>query len=193
MKRLPIIPTIIVGLAVAAMIGLGLWQLQRLRWKEGLLRDYAAARALPPIAYPSTPDPEHLPLFRRSSALCLKVTDWRSTSGRNRAGQAGWIHIAGCTRGAEGPGFQAVMGWSTTSANPRWTGGMVTGMIAPDSKFLLRLVADDPAPGLQAAASPDPADIPNNHLTYAVQWFLFALVAAVIYVIAVRKRLKALP
>src|SRR5205085_173423 len=36
-RRLPLIPTIIVAAAVAIMIGLGVWQLQRARWKEGLL------------------------------------------------------------------------------------------------------------------------------------------------------------
>ena len=33
--------------------------------------------------------------------------------------------------------------------------------------------------------------IPNNHLSYAVQWFLFALTALVIYVLAVRKKWRA--
>ncbi|NBO00626.1 MAG: hypothetical protein EBV21_04095 [Betaproteobacteria bacterium] len=33
------------------------------------------------------------------------------------------------------------------------------------------------------------SDLPNNHLSYAVQWFLFAFVALVIYALAVRKRL----
>lgn len=191
MKKLPLIPTIIVGLAVAIMIGLGVWQLQRLHWKEALLRDYATARGLPPVAYPAVPDKDRLPLFRRSSAMCLRVTGWRATSGRNASGQPGWAHIASCARGAEGPGFQAVMGWSGTSADPRWTGGMVRGIIASDSRHLIRLVADVPASGLQASAPPDPADIPNNHLAYAVQWFLFALIAAVIYLLAVRKRTRA--
>ncbi|HEX6072551.1 MAG TPA: SURF1 family cytochrome oxidase biogenesis protein, partial [Sphingomicrobium sp.] len=35
-RRLPVIPTIVVAAAVAAMIGLGIWQLQRAHWKEGL-------------------------------------------------------------------------------------------------------------------------------------------------------------
>jgi surfeit locus 1 family protein len=30
--------------------------------------------------------------------------------------------------------------------------------------------------------------VPNNHLAYAVQWFLFAAVASVIYVLALRWR-----
>jgi surfeit locus 1 family protein len=81
-------------------------------------------------------------------------------------------------------------------------GGAVTGMIthAPDSTPLLAslfgkrpprnlmLVADAPAPGLSASAPPDPSSVPNNHLAYAVQWFLFAGIAVVIYLLALRRR-----
>ena len=42
-------------------------------------------------------------------------------------------------------------------------------------------------------APPSIESIPNNHLAYAVQWFLFAAVAAIIYVIALRRRDKRLP
>ena len=42
-RRLPIFPTIVVAAAVAIMIGLGMWQLQRAEWKEALLARYAAA------------------------------------------------------------------------------------------------------------------------------------------------------
>ena len=56
-------------------------------------------------------------------------------------------------------------------------------MIAPGP----RLVADPPVAGLQANAVPDPSDLPNNHLSYAGQWFLFAATALVIYVLAVRR------
>jgi len=31
-------------------------------------------------------------------------------------------------------------------------------------------------------------DIPNNHLAYAVQWFLFAGIAGVIYALALKRR-----
>ena len=37
-RKLPLVPTILVAGAVAVMIGLGVWQLQRAKWKEGLLR-----------------------------------------------------------------------------------------------------------------------------------------------------------
>ena len=55
----------------------------------------------------------------------------------------------------------------------------------------LLLVADTPAPGLAPNAAPDLSSVPNNHLAYGVQWFLFALVASVIYVLALRWRGRA--
>jgi surfeit locus 1 family protein len=52
----------------------------------------------------------------------------------------------------------------------------------------MRLVAAEPGPGLMASAPPSPDSIPNNHLSYAIQWFLFAGIAALIYVLALRNR-----
>ena len=40
MKRIPLIPSLIVAAAVAAMIGLGIWQLHRAQWKKDLLALY---------------------------------------------------------------------------------------------------------------------------------------------------------
>jgi cytochrome oxidase assembly protein ShyY1 len=54
----------------------------------------------------------------------------------------------------------------------------------------MRLVADGAAPGLEPSALPSPRSIPNNHLFYAVQWFAFAGIALVIYMLALRKRRK---
>ena len=38
------------------------------------------------------------------------------------------------------------------------------------------------------SAPPSPDSIPNNHLAYAIQWFLFAGFAAVIYFLALKRR-----
>ena len=54
-KRVPILPTLVVAAAVALMIGLGVWQLQRAKWKDSLLAQYSKADALPPIAFPTVP------------------------------------------------------------------------------------------------------------------------------------------
>ena len=52
------------------------------------------------------------------------------------------------------------------------------------------LVAATPANGLEASAPPSLKDVPNNHLAYAVQWFLFAGIAAIIYGLALRRRMR---
>ena len=83
------------------------------------------------------------------------------------------------------------LGWSNIPAPPPWDGGEVAGTIAPMGKTGVRVVADPPLAGLSANARPDPANLPNNHWSYAIQWFAFALTALVIYVLALRKRLAA--
>lgn len=191
--KLPLIPTILVGLAGATMIGLGFWQLDRKAEKEGLLAEYEAASRLPPVAFPEPPDRDLL--FRRATGMCLEVVGWRAVAGQNRAGEAGWQHIAACrTGGGEGPGMQVVAGWSR-ELDPQidWNGGEVSGILARDPDHLLRLVAETAPPGLEAAARPDPGDIPNNHLLYAIQWFAFAGVALVIYLLALRRRARGAP
>lgn len=187
--RLPLIPTILVALAVTAMIGLGIWQLERRKEKEALLASYAAAANLPPLGWPTLPLKEPLPLFRSATANCLSVVGFRTAAGQNREGEPGYLVIADCRTGAEGPGLSVELGWSKDpNAGRAYRGGLVSGVIAPDKLSRMRLVAATPGPGLMVSALPTPAIIPNNHLSYAIQWFLFAGVAVVIYVLSLRWR-----
>jgi len=191
-RRLPIIPTIVVLFAVATMIGLGVWQLQRAQWKDRLLAQYSQAEKLPPIAWPSVPPKDdQLPLFRSATGVCLRTIGGRAVTGENRAGEPGFAHIIDCATGAEGPGMSVEVGWSKNpNARPDWRGGPVSGVIAPDSRTRMRLVAATAPPGLEPSAPPSIASIPNNHRSYAVQWFSFAAIALVIYGLALRKRRK---
>ena len=191
-RRLPVIPTIIVAAAVAVMIGLGIWQLQRAKWKESLIARYAAAENLPPIVWPTAPvSDDELPLFRHATGVCLHPVASRAIAGENRSGEPGYVQIVDCATGAEGPGMAVEVGWSKNpNAKVNWPGGPVSGVIAPDSRTRMRLVAASAPPGLDPAAPPSLASIPNNHRSYAVQWFAFAAVALLIYGLAVRKRLR---
>lgn len=188
-KRWPLWPTIIVGAAVALMIGLGFWQLHRAQWKEALIARYAKAATLPPIAWPTAPFAGEPPLYRYATGVCLEIVGKRAVAGRNRAEEGGYSHVVDCRTGAEGPGMAVDIGWSQ---NPNfttgWKGGPVSGVIAPDSVSRMRLVADGAVPGLQPSAKPSLDAIPNNHRAYAVQWFLFAAVALIIYIVALRRR-----
>jgi surfeit locus 1 family protein len=193
-KKLPLLPTIVVAAAMAAMVALGIWQLRRADEKAALLERYAAAAGQPAVAWPTIPGRGRELLYRRATGFCTEVTGWRAIAGRNRAGEPGQIHIAACrTGGLEGPGMQIDMGWSRDPHAPAWRGGEVSGTIAPDREHQIRLVSDAAAPGLEPSAAPDPADIPNNHLMYAGQWFFFALLAGIIYVIALRRRIAEPP
>jgi cytochrome oxidase assembly protein ShyY1 len=187
--KLPIIPTILVALAVAVMIGLGIWQLQRKAEKDALLATYAAAAGKPPIGWPTIPPKEPLPLFRSATGNCLQVIGFRTSAGQNLKGEPGYLIIADCRTGAEGPGLSVELGWSKDpNAGRNYRGGLVSGVIAPDRLSRMRLVAATPGPALTASAPPSPDTIPNNHFSYAIQWFLFAGIAVVIYILALRGR-----
>lgn len=201
--RLPLIPTVLVALAVAAMIGLGVWQLDRRQQKEAMLAQLADNPAKPPVAFPRPgADAESL-LFRRSGLFCLEPVSWTSAGGMGVNGRRGWRQIATCRTGVEGPGAMVDIGVAADPrAKPQWRGGEVTGRLAhaPDSRpSILKLfagerapsymlVADQPLAGLEPTQPPAPDSIPNNHLAYAVQWFLFAAAAVVIYLLALRWR-----
>ena len=191
LRRIPILPTILVAAAVLVMIRLGFWQISQLHKKEALLARYAAAHSLPEMGWPTAPIKEPLPLFRKATGNCLRVAGYRTRPGQNLNGEPGFLVIADCVTGAEGPGMAVEMGWSKNPAAGRgWGGGPVSGIIAPDRDQRMRLVVDRPLQGLAASAPPSTDSIPNNHLSYTIQWFFFAAAALVIYVLALRKRLK---
>jgi len=194
-KRIPILPTIVVVVAVALMIGLGVWQLQRAKWKERLLARYAAAENLPPISFPTMPmHNDQLPLFRHATGVCLKINGQRAIAGENRAGEPGYVQIVDCATGAEGPGMSVEVGWSRDpNARVNWKGGPVSGIIVPDRRSRMRLVAASAPPGLEPSRVPDSSTVspvtPAGHKGYAATWFALAAVALVIYALAMRKRL----
>ena len=199
MRRVPVVPTIIVGAAIATMIALGLWQLLvRLPQKEAQLAQLSANPSRPPIAFPDRPDDSLL--FRRAAVVCGEV----QSIARAGAGGAGYRLIATCAVGEARPDVKVQIGTTRDPVKPvTWGGGPVSGWIshAPDATPLgarlfdhrpreLLLVADRPAAGLEPNTRPDVGLVPNNHLAYAGQWFFFAAVATVIYILALQRRVR---
>jgi cytochrome oxidase assembly protein ShyY1 len=85
------------------------------------------------------------------------------------------------------------VGWSKNpNATTPWKGGLVSGVIVPDRKMRIRLVASSPAPGLQPNGAVKAAVTvpPAQNRGYAFQFFSFAAIALIIYALAVRKRLR---
>ncbi|HEV2079988.1 MAG TPA: SURF1 family cytochrome oxidase biogenesis protein [Allosphingosinicella sp.] len=178
MRRLPVIPTLLVAAAVAVMIGLGVWQLQRAQWKEGLIRELEAS--------------SH---SRTTRLSCIMDGKPDVRAGRSFTGESGFRYIMPCSSGRDGAdqveeGLVDI-GWSRRpDLLPRvrltrtFTGTYAAGEATSGRIFVL----DDPVPPLEKSGLPSASDLPNNHMLYAVQWFFFALAAAVIYVLALRRR-----
>ena len=186
-------PTIVVLIAVGIMIRLGFWQIDRMHQKAELLVRYEAAES-----YSSDVQPEQLSadrdaiLYRHTAFACSQVSARLAIAGLSAKDESGIAHTVQCqvaTKGASLP-VTLTLGWSSNPAPPAWDGGQVAGIIAPMGKAGVRVVADPPLAGLTANARPDPKDLPNNHWSYAIQWFLFAATALVIYGLALRKRLR---
>ena len=170
------------------MIGLGVWQLERRAWKEALIARYERAETLSAaVSWPRSAEERERALFRHARVLCDRVVKQGAIAGRSFGGETGWAQTARCALDGGGEADIA-LGWSRDPALHRWSGGEALGFVAPGAGDEVRLIAAPPLAGLEPLARPDPRDIPNNHLAYAVQWFFFAAAAAVIYVLALRKR-----
>lgn len=197
MRRLPLIPTVLVAGAVLVMIGLSIWQLQRAAWKGRLLAEYAAAAVLPPLDLdPLLARNAQLPplAFRRALITCRAenvAPEWRG--GRSRAGQSGYVALVPCRPGADGLAGRLLVnaGWAALPQRDRRLSltGTVAGALGSDEEGQpLILTAATPAAPLAASAPANIDDLPNNHLMYAGQWLFFAALAVLIYVLALRRR-----
>lgn len=71
-RRFPVVLTIAVAIALAILVALGTWQLQRLRWKQDLLAHVAALQAAP--AQPLGPVLDRLAAGQDTDLTRVRVT-----------------------------------------------------------------------------------------------------------------------
>jgi surfeit locus 1 family protein len=204
--RWPIIPTTLVGLAIATMIALGIWQLDRKGEKEAMIALHQRNAALTEeVAFPELGPVDPALYFRRSRVTCLSLSAGSARGAKDERGATVWQMVADCRTGAEGPGAIVAVGTDADPMRALGSGGAaISGIIVPgpgQPGLLARLtggaaparpmlVADPPIATWGRNPVPSPEDAPNNHLAYAGQWFLFAIAAGVIYVLALRRRLR---
>jgi surfeit locus 1 family protein len=201
-------PVVLGLLGCAVLVSLGVWQLQRLAWKEGVLAEVAIRIAADPVAVPDSPDPAR-DAYRPVTA-----------AGRLTGEEA----LVLTSRRNDGPGFRVIAvldtedgrrllldrGFlkETARATARQTTAVtVTGNLHwpdetdsftpdPDPSAGLWFARDVPALAAALNAEPvlivartetgdgiapmpvDTAGIPNNHFGYALQWFGLAIVWA---------------
>lgn len=216
---------ILFGLAgTAVLIWLGLWQLHRLDWKEGILAAIEARIGAAPVALPAVPDEardEYLavtaageigqPEILVQSSLKLVGPGFRviapfETAGRRILVDRGFVPDD--QRRTPRPPVAAAL-----TGNLHWPDETDSFTPAPDAKTGIWFARDVPALAQALGTEPvllvvrtttedplavrplpvDTAGIPNDHLQYAITWFLLAAVWAAMslyWVLGLSRRAK---
>jgi surfeit locus 1 family protein len=203
--RIPVIPTVMTLVMLAVLIGLGIWQLQRAEWKRGLITDLKAAQNLPPLEpgdYMRAMNGEASVQYRRAELPCSpgKVLPYDLKGGGSAAGVSGYLVLVSCRPNKRPPDIVAVAGWTRRPdaalvpvvVDTVFRGTIIEhpyGLVEGRPQFML--IAENPVPPLEKPRLPEPGDLPDNHFSYALQWFGFAVVLAVIYAVWLRRRLRA--
>ena len=232
--RFPIGLTIATAIAFAILIGLGVWQVKRLHWKEALLAKIAALEAAQPrpvndaldgriasgdldfIRVAATcPDIETTPYLKlyavRDVAGFRLITPCALTGSRYKtilvdrgfvaqeqvqllkAGQGERLDqpIVGVLRKGDARNFltpenlpaQDLWYWRDIPA-------MAKALGAADAAPTF-LMLERPGPkGFGPTPAPIPAEIPNNHLQYALTWFGLAASLLGVYLASVWRRMR---
>jgi surfeit locus 1 family protein len=203
-RSVPLLPTLLVAALVAVLAGLGVWQLQRREWKADLITQLEAAQTLPllePIDFQRAMQGDISVQYRRAELPCSpgEVLPYDLKGGSSIGGKSGYLVLVSCRPNRQPPDIVAVAGW-TKRADAGRTEIMVDtvfkGLVierpygdAPGRPQFM-LIPDTAVPPLLPSRMPTPADLPDNHLSYAGQWFGLAMVLVTIYAIWLRRRLR---
>lgn len=176
------------------MIGLGMWQLHRLQWKENMLAAARAAADQPRLSIGRGPLPADQAFRRVDIHVRCPPQSPVVRGGNPRSGDsAGYSVLLVCTT-AHGEKLAVDIGWTGRpdgwkGSEEKWPAGDVSGTLIPSSLKGIDtiLVLDRAVPPLADSRVPGPDSISNNHLSYAVQWFLFAAALGIIWIVYVRR------
>ncbi len=201
MKRF-VFPLLLGVVGVAVLVSLGVWQLQRLEWKENLLAEIEARIAADPVALPATLSPEDdaflavrldgvidgpaIPVFGtwRGAGAGYRIIAPVATGDRRVLVDLGIAPAADPDLPVEPLSIQGNLNWpDETEPNPEaevWTNVDVPALAARlDTEPFLVVAAEIDGAAPPAMLVPVGTEgIPNNHLGYAIQWFGLAAVWA---------------
>ncbi|WP_171241101.1 SURF1 family protein [Ruegeria sp. HKCCA5491] len=195
----------VAGLGV--LISLGIWQMQRLAWKEGVLAEIDARIAAEPVDLPQTvsadtdkylpvtisgdiePGEIHILVSVKQVGAGYRIIQSFSTHGRTILVDRGFVPTS--AKQAE-----RLIGPMTVTGNLHWPDEIDS--YTPDADIDANIWFARDVPNLAAALGAEPilliarsetdpgitplpvdtAGIPNDHLQYAITWFGLALVWA---------------
>lgn len=204
MKKL-IFPIVLGTLGTGILIWLGIWQLQRLEWKETVLAQIDARILDTPVALPRHPnqtDDQFLPVqvtghlttreihvlaSRKGLGAGYRLITAFQTGGRDILVDRGFIPTP--DKDAARPDKDI-----TITGNLHWPDEQGSSIPEPDIAANIWFARDVAAMAKQLGTEPvllvarsdtgdgtdpfpvDSSGIPNDHLNYAITWFLFATV-----------------
>lgn len=206
MTRRMIIPLLIGLLGGAILISLGIWQVNRLAWKQSVLAEIDARIADAPVALPATPDPQadrYLPVTatgrfigeqidilvsRKQIGPGVRVVEaFETADGRRILVDRGFVP-------QDARSAPRLSGPATVEGNLHWPDEVDSYTPPPDATTGLWFARDVPAmaaalntePTFIVARRPtggdiepmpvDSSGIPNDHMNYAITWFSLAAV-----------------
>lgn len=202
MTRVPVAATLLTLIMVPVLLGLGVWQLQRHAWKQGVVTAAAIAARQPPLAGRDLAAAlaSGAPLSFRRAVLACRPGPSRPLGvrgGESAAGEPGYFLLVDCADPAA-PAIVAVAGWTQRPVTaPLTLPGKIAGTLVlrsdtlPGAPARYWLVAASPVAPLGAPRQPSGADLPNNHRSYAIQWFAFAFTLAAVYLVYLRRWRRA--
>ena len=222
MRRL--MPFLIGFAGTAFLVWLGVWQMQRMVWKQDILARMEAEMVAAPVAVPPDPDPDS-DKYRPVAASGTIGGDEILVQSSLKAVGPGYRVIAPFDIGARTILIDRGFIRHTDRDRPRAARDvMVIGNLhwpdevdgfTPDPDGRLWFARDVPSMAAELGAEPvllvvrrtdeDPLDvtplpvdtvgIPNNHLQYAVTWFLLAVVWAgmTAFLVAQQRRSRESP
>ncbi|MEL7213204.1 MAG: SURF1 family protein [Pseudomonadota bacterium] len=200
-----IFPLLLGFVGAAILVSLGVWQMQRLDWKQGILAEIDAQISGPAIALPVDPDPEadryapveltgvigvpevHVLVSTKQDGAGYRIITPFEVEGRRVLLDQGFIPLEAKDADRVG-GPVTVRGnlhWpdeidsytpeNDLAANIWFSRDVPTMAAALDTEPLLVIAATQTDPSV----TPLPVDssaIPNDHLNYAITWFSLAVV-----------------
>ncbi|MDP4032664.1 MAG: SURF1 family protein [Pseudorhodobacter sp.] len=205
MSRAMIVPLLFGLVGAALLVGLGVWQLQRLAWKQDVLAEISARIAAAPLALPDEVDPQadrYLPVTvagrftgenldvlvsRKLIGVGYRVIAVLQTdAGRRVLVDRGFLPEAArsAPRLARAVQITGNLHWpqevdsftpAPDTATGLWFARDVAAMAAALHSEPTFIVAREPTGDGIEPMPVDTSGIPNDHLGYAITWFLLAV------------------
>ena len=209
MLRRMIFPILMGLVGCAVLVSLGVWQVNRMHWKAGVLAEIESRIGAAPVGLPAAPDPaadKYLPVtvsgrftgdfvevlhgIKGASPGVLVIEAFETEDGRRILVDRGFVEEEGrhTPRPPTAANVTGNLHWpqDATSSTPPpdaktglWFARDVAAMAAKLNTEPTFIVAREPTGDGITPVPVNTSTIPNDHWGYAITWFSLALVWAV--------------